>query len=210
MRIMPNVKQRSEEWFKLRCGRPTSSQFSRIITATGKPSKQADDYMIELVADCLCPGESDWTGNQYTDRGTELEPKAREEFARIMQVIVEEVGFCTRDDEVAGCSPDGLVKDAQGNYIAGVELKCPLPKTHAKYVMEDKLPDAYKQQVHGSMAVTGLDFWYFMSYCPGMKPFILLIERDAYTDTVSKELDSFLIRYAAVRESLLPKLAIQD
>ena len=130
MKIWPNLEQRSEAWFKARAGRPTASKFSKIITAaSGRLSQQAEDYMIELIADCICPGESDWGGNKFTDYGEELEPEARKCFEQVMGLNVEQPGFITRDDEVVGCSPDGLVLDAQGEYIAGLEIKCLLPKS---------------------------------------------------------------------------------
>jgi len=34
MIIHPQMIQQSEEWFRARSGRPTASQFSRILTAT--------------------------------------------------------------------------------------------------------------------------------------------------------------------------------
>ena len=116
------------------------------------------------------------------------------------------MGFCTRDDEVVGCSPDSLVIDADGSYVAGLEIKCPMAKHHAAYLIEGSLPDAYKAQVHGSMAVTGLTSWWFMSYCEGLAPFILKVDANGYTDQVSEALDKFVIFYAAHRAKLIPLL----
>ena len=67
MKIWDDMEQRSEQWFRARAGRPTASEFSRIITETGKDSGQWDDYAIELVAQCLRPDEVAWTGNRHTD-----------------------------------------------------------------------------------------------------------------------------------------------
>lgn len=166
------------------------------------------DYATELVAECIRPDEDGFMGNRHTDRGEELEPEARELFAKVMGVKVKEIAFVTRDDEIVGCSPDSLII-SNGKYVAGLEIKCPLPKNHAKYLVGNCLPNDYKQQVHGSMAVTGLDYWYFMSYCQGMKPFILRVERDSYTDLVSDALDRFLVFYADHRKKLLPMLIIK-
>ena len=206
MKIFPNMEQRSESWFRARAGRPTASQFSRLLTPTGKDSSQWDGYAIELMAQCIRPDEIGFEGNFHTDRGNDLEPEAREEFARIMGMSVTEVGFITRDDEVIGCSPDGLIRGPNGAILAGLELKCPLAKNHAGYLIEGKLPDSYRPQVHGSMAVTGLDFWYFMSYCPGLAPFIIRVERDDYTAKLSDALDRFLMFYAARRKEVMPLL----
>ncbi|RYD94901.1 MAG: hypothetical protein EOP61_20755, partial [Sphingomonadales bacterium] len=135
MIIWPEMEQRTEQWFRARAGRPTASQFSRIITATGKDSEQWDDYAIELVAQCIRPDEVEWSGNRHTDRGEELEPEAREVFSELMDLETREVGFVTRADEVIGCSPDALVYQPNGREpVAGLEIKCPLAKHHARYL----------------------------------------------------------------------------
>ena len=40
-----DVEQGSARWYQLRLGRPTTSNFHRIVTAKGEPSKQALAYM---------------------------------------------------------------------------------------------------------------------------------------------------------------------
>ena len=205
MKIIENLEQGSEAWFEVRTGRPTASNFGRIITPTGKDSSRWEGYALDLIADCIRPDMVDFVGNRHTDRGNELEPEARAEFARIMDMEVKQVGFITRDDGIVGCSPDGVLY-RNGKIVAGLELKCPLAKNHAKYLVEGVLPKDYAPQVHGGMAVTGLDYWYFMSYCQGMAPFILRVERDGFTTKVSDSLDRFLIFYAARRKEVMPKL----
>ncbi len=207
MKIWPDMEQRSEAWFRARAGRPTASQFDRLLTPTGKDSSQWDDFALELAAQCIRPDEVVWEGNAHTDRGNELEPEARETFSEIMDLETREVGFITRDDEVIGCSPDSLIYSPDHpEPIAGLELKCPLSKHHARYLVDGELPAKYKPQVHGSMAVTGLRYWYFMSYCPGLAPFITRVEWDSYTDKMADALDRFLLYYAQRRKEVMPKL----
>ena len=194
MKIWPNLLQGSEAWHAARTGKLTASNASKIITAGGKLSAQRDDYMDELISDCFCPGQNAWHGNANTDRGTAMEPLARAEFERRTSLEVEEVGFVTREDGVIGCSPDGLIS-RDGSYVAGLEIKCPLPKTHLRYLLDGKLPDAYKPQVHFSMMVTGLP-WHFFSYCPGMRPLHLFVEADAYTATLKATVEEFVQRYS--------------
>jgi len=146
--------------------------------------------------------------NEYKRKRLEFEPEAREAFIKHTGLSVVEVGFVTRDDTIVGCSPDFLIVDAQGNYIAGGEMKCPIPATHVGYVLDGKLPDDYKQQVHGGMAVTGLNQWHFWSYFPGMQPFHLVVHRDEYTEKLSRSLDEFVILYQQAREKVIPKLRL--
>ena len=209
MKVFPHVLQGSEEWLAMRKGRPTASNFDKIITAAkGDLSKQRFDYMATLISECFCPEFVTWAGNFATDRGNELEPEARQAFMDRTGLNVVQVGFCTQDNGVVGCSPDALIVNDTGDYIAGVELKCPFPATHVKYVADGVLPDDYKQQVHGSMAVTGLNEWHFWSYFPGMRPFHLKIERDDYTVKVESALEQFMIEYGALSARVKPQLII--
>lgn len=206
MIIWPDMEQQSEAWFRARAGRPTASMFSNILSPTGKESIDTWlTYATALTAQCINPRMvPTFTGNRHTDRGNELEPIAREEFARIMGLETVQVGFITRDDEIVGCSPDSLVRKPMGKeFIAGLEIKCPNGEKHHADWLANKLPDVHKPQVHGSMAVTGLRFWYFISYSPGFPPLIVRNEWDEYTDKMSDALDRFLIFYAETRKEQL-------
>jgi putative phage-type endonuclease len=201
MKIWGELLQGSDQWHAARTGKITASNAAKIITAGGKPSGQRDDYMIELISDCFAPGQNGFQGNFATDRGTALEPLARDAFTEQTGLPVVEVGFVTREDGVIGCSPDGLIVASNGLHESGLEIKCPLPKTHLRYLLDGTLPDTYKPQVHFSMMVTGLP-WHFWSYCPGMKPLHLEIEPDDYTDKLQNMVDDFVMEYSAKWEKV--------
>ncbi len=212
MKIHTGFLQGSEQWFSLRRGRVTASQFKRIITpAKGEYSKQAAGYMRDLLVESFCPDFAKFIGTFYTDRGTEMEPEARKAFEAHTGLTTEQVAFVTSErwQHVVGCSPDSLIKDGD-KYVAGLELKCPSPFTHAEYIEAGVLPDEYKAQVHGSMAVTGLNRWHFFSYFPGLAPFHLVVERDAYTAKLADALDQFVIEYGAYRARMTPKLQAKE
>lgn len=211
MKILWNLEQGSAEWKEKRKGKPTASGFSNIITAAkGELSKSADGYINQLIGETFCPDWEDWQGNKFTERGKEFEAEAREAFqAELIAGDLVEVGFCIADDGVCGCSPDGLILDINKEPVSGVEIKCPSPKTHVGYVRGGVLPDDYKQQVHGSMAVTGLCEWHFWSYFPGMKPLHVIVERDEYTAKLEAALAQFVEMYREARELALPKLQIK-
>lgn len=204
-----HLEQGSEDWLNVRKGRPTASGFDAIVTATGKPSTQAKGYIRELIAECFCPDFKNWFGNQMTERGKEVEAEARQAFIDATGMPVEQVGFVLADDGVCGCSPDSLIKESNA-YVAGLEIKCPAPKTHVGYVLDGVLPDEYKQQVHGSMVVTGLNQWHFWSYFPGLQPFHIIVKRDEYTEKVAKSLESFVADYKKTMVDAVPKLKIND
>ena len=209
MKIWPILHQQSEAWFEARRAKVTASRFDEIITPTGKDSGQWESLACSLCAEIIRrpnSDESSFFGNKHTDRGNELEPVAREVFAKAIGREVEQVGFITRDDEIVGCSPDGLIRGPRGGLIAGVEIKCPIPENHALYMAAGGVPPKYMPQVHGSMAVTGLKWWYFVSYCEGYRPLIVRAERNEYTEKVEDALDRFVAYYAAMQAKLLPLL----
>lgn len=206
MKAWPDIQQGSEAWFSLRELRPTASNASRVITATGKDSSSWPGYVREMVDAKIRPRAlreaTMWTGNRHTDRGNEMEATARRIFTERMALEVAEVGFITRDDGVWGCSPDGLVLQ-NGSVVAGLELKCPDGPKHLEHLDGGELPADYLQQVHCSMAVTGLPHWYFVSHCEYYEPLILRIDRDGYTAKVEDAMNRFQAFHEAERGRLM-------
>ncbi|MBK1884660.1 YqaJ viral recombinase family protein [Luteolibacter pohnpeiensis] len=208
MKLWPDVIQGSEDWFALRELRPTASNAKKVITATGKDSASWKPYIYEMTDAKIRPRgvreATAFAGNAHTDRGKELEPLARNEFTKIMGLAAAEVGFVTRDDKVWGCSPDGLVLCPKTNdVVAGLEIKCPDGPKHQAHLDGGVLPADYIQQVHASMVVTGLNHWYFVSYCPYYETFILRVDRDGYTAKVEDAMDRFQTFYKAERPRLM-------
>jgi len=114
---------------------------------------------------------------------------------------VDEIGFCLDDTGEYGASPDGLVGES-----GLLEVKCPAPHTHVGYLLGDKLPTKYVPQVMGQLAVTGLDFCDFASYCPGLDIFIVRVQRDeAYIDALKLALAAFQVEMDK-RKGILLKL----
>lgn len=175
MQVYDDVEQGTESWHKLRCGVPTASQFSNILTPTGKPTtgQRAINYRNTLLAEWMIGGAVESYQSEWMLRGSAYESEAREAFTFIMDIQVDEVGFCLSDNPYSGCSPDGLIGED-----GGLEIKVPAPHTHVQYLIDGKAPNDYIPQLQGSMMVTGRDYWYFMSYHPGMDPLILKVERD--------------------------------
>mgnify|MGYP003870864863 CR=1 FL=1 len=204
VKLFEKMEQGSEQWYAVRKGRATASEMSKILTSTGRLSTQALGYMRKLARECVCDDPLEFMGNKYTDWGKGMEEEARAHFVRVMRMDVVEVGFCARADGAPlGCSPDGLIVGATGGWVGGLEIKCPQVDTHVGYLMDGRLPSNYKLQVHGSMAVTGLPYWYFMSYFPGLNPLIVRVDADDFTQTVTAALDQFVVDYAEERERVL-------
>lgn len=167
------VEQGSPDWFSLRCGKPTASNFSRLVDSKGKPSKSLAGYANELAGELFAGRTLDqFEGNAWMNRGKEMEAEAIKLYAFTTAADVQRVGFVTADDDAAGCSPDALV-DADG----GLETKCLKAEHHIAamtyYQKHGKAPTSYVQQVQGGMLICQRTWWDLMFFHPDMPPLII-------------------------------------
>lgn len=188
MRVL-NHEQGTQEWLTSRLGCPSGSGFDKLITSTGKPSTQSEGYINQLIAELITGKPTEFRVTEAMERGTELEPMAREFYELASGNEVQEVGFCMHDSLRCGVSPDGMTEDG------GLEIKCPAPHNHVAYLREGKLPTKYKQQVMGCLWVTGRDWWDFVSYHESMPALIVRVHRDedyinALANEVAKAVDT--------------------
>ena len=172
MRIL-EAEQGSEEWLAARVGRPSASQFHKLVTSKGKASTSADKYIDLMISERLTGRSELIFVTDAMQRGTDLEPEARAYYELVTGNEVEEVGFILDDSGEFGCSPDGLV-----GYDGGVEIKCPAAHNHVAWARKGVCPSKHYAQVQGCMYITGRKWWDFMSYHPDIKPLIVRVERD--------------------------------
>lgn len=205
--IIHNVAQLSDEWWALRAGVPTASEFKRIITAKDRlPSKGQAGYAAELAADLVCQSPEYFTKkgrpiNAHTDYGRDMEEEARQWYAFTNKVEVCQVGFITTDDGRFGCSPDILIKK-EGAWSGGVEIKCVQAHKHAGFALKGTLPLEYTAQVHGCLAVTGLPYWDWVAYCPGMTQVVVRVEPNDFTEALKVQMEAFDKLYQEVKAKL--------
>jgi len=187
--IINDIEQGTPEWHALRLGNPGASNVSKIITNKGDPSKQADDYMRQLAGEIITGQCEETFQSIHMEKGLQRENEARTLFELIYDVNIQQVALVYKDAQKKfHVSPDGLIGDN-----AGIEVKCPMMKTHVKYLLENRLPTDYFSQVQMSLYVCEREFWYFMSYCPGLLPLILKIERDnVFIGKLEAELEKFV------------------
>ena len=174
--IVHDVEQRSPEWSALRCGRPTASDFNRLITSSGKPSSSLSDYAATLAAELYAGRQLEaWQGSQWTERGIELEPEARSHYEFVNGVEVRQVGFVT--DGEAGCSPDGFVGDD-----GMVEFKCLSPWNHvqayAYWRRSGDIFSTYVAQVQGQLLLCRRKWVDLVFYHPDLPSFTARILPD--------------------------------
>ena len=171
-----DCKQGTPEWLQLRLGIPTASDFDQLITPEWKIRTGAmpETYMYsKLIERLLGYSPKEVGGTFEMGQGVILENEARPWFEFAHDTKVQTVGFCTTDDGRIGCSPDGLIGDD-----GGIEIKCPQPERALRYIVEGGVPKEYLAQVHGSMYVTGRNWWIFLSYSRQFPAHVVRVERD--------------------------------
>lgn len=196
-----DVCQLDGEWHKLHIGRVTGSELQNLVTPefairTGETPKT---YLYRKLAEAyrgtVLPGFSTWA----TEQGQELEYEARAWYSLTYDDHpCRIVGFVEHDNGRCGASPDALLGED-----GGLEIKCPEPHTHVKYLMQGVLPKEYAPQVHMNLYATGRKWWRFVSYRRGFPEFVLHIERDEkIIEQIEKALDRFYVEFDLGLEKL--------
>lgn len=197
-----DVVQGSPEWFQLRLGIPTASEFDKIITTMGAASKSADMYANQLIAEEIAgePVET-FEGNSWTQRGKELEPEAAKFYEQLRDCTCEVIGFCTDDARTMGASFDRFVGDD-----GLLEIKVPAPKTHVSYLLNENVSREYYPQIQGQLLISGRKWCDIISYHPKMPPSIIRVDRDqAYLMDMVKHMNNFKKTLAAKRSILIDR-----
>lgn len=199
-----DVDQGSLEWLQARVGLVTASEIDALVSPLWKVRKGegVETYLAQKLAE-------KWTGAPLPgfmtldmEAGQILEQEARPFAAIELGKDIQPVGLITDDEAFAGCSPDGLIVGER----SGIEIKCPLAKTHVKYLLADEVPAEYMAQVQFSLYVTGYDRWYFLSYRRSFPPLIKVVEPDkAAFAAFGEALGGFKARFEASWAQLVDK-----
>jgi len=193
--IIHDVEQNSPEWFELRAGIPTASEFSNLVTSKGAPSKALEKYSYTLAAEAFTGGQVDaWEGNQYTDRGHELEAKAISAYEFMNDVEVTLAGFVTTDDGLIGCSPDGLIGDD-----GLIEIKCLGHKAHIEtiiyYADKAAAPPKYFQQAQGQMMICDRKWCDLVFYYPTLPMLVIRqLPNKIFCESLALEIKTVVVR----------------
>lgn len=171
------MPQRTPEWFQVRIGIPTASEFKNLVTPEFSIRSWATEMPNTYLAAKLSEkwkGEPDEGYSSFAmEQGEIRENQAIPWYEDVFEVEIERVGFITTDDGRSGASPDGLI-----GLKGGLEIKVPLPKTHVRYLLKRELPDEYETQVHGSIFVADAKGWAFVSWRPEFPKLVMHIARD--------------------------------
>jgi len=145
------VEQNSPEWLALRTGRPTASEFAKVM-AKGRGATRAT-YMRTLAGERITGDHHEGHSNAHMQRGHDMEDELRRGYAFRENVDPTPAGFVTLGRY--GASPDSLV-GADGL----LEVKSKAPHLLVDVVRKgdesaDWYPPEHRAQIQGQLYVTG-------------------------------------------------------
>jgi hypothetical protein len=185
--IVHTCEQGSAEWYAVRKGIPTASEFQTILTKGrgGGPSLTRRTYMLKLAGEILTGEPMDSANTFHMERGKALEPEARDLYAFLADCEPQQVGLITSGR--AGCSPDSLIGSP-----GMLEIKTKLPHLLLDAMLNDAFLDEHKAQCQGQLWIAEREWVDLAVYWPGLPLFVKRAYRDeAYIKTLAEAVDAF-------------------
>lgn len=146
-----------------RLGCLTASQLHRVTRKkNGDWSGEATTYAWQLVAERLTGLATDTHSTAAMRWGIDHEADGLALLAKTSgKTLLPGRWVLHRTIERFGATPDAFVEDS-----AVVEIKCPLPATHAAWLAHDGVPEQYLDQIVAQAACAGLTRAIWASYDP--------------------------------------------
>ena len=198
MPVLHDVAQYSEDYDRLKIGIPTSSNFHKIITPQGKPSKQWREYACVLIAERILQQRIEFYNSPVMERGLIVEAEAADWYEFDHDVTVQRIGFITDDERTMGCSPDRLVGDA-----GLLEIKAPLPQTQVGYWISGELSERFRPQLQGQLYITQRSWVDILCWHDVLPKLIMRVEPDEkFIKALGRELRIFNYFVEGVMEKI--------
>jgi len=197
-----DCEQGSDEWYALRRGLITASQFATVMRQgrkKGEPSLTRREYMLKLIGERLTGDPMYSYQNDHMERGKEQEAEARDAYVFMTDAECRRVGFIKNHG--VGCSPDSLIGDD-----GMLEIKTKLAHLQLDVLLTGVMPAEHLAQVQGQLWVACRKWCDFVSYCPRLPLFKIRIYRDPqYIETLANAVDLFEREMATLMEAIQPK-----
>jgi hypothetical protein len=196
--IFHDVAQYSEAYDRIKLGIPTSSNFHKIITAQGKPSKQWRDYACLLIAERILQRRTELYHSPAMERGLIVEAEAVDWYEFDQDVTVQKIGFITDDNHMVGCSPDRLVGED-----GLLEIKAPLPHTQVEYWISGELGERFRPQLQGQLYISQRSWVDIVCWHDVLPKLVVRVEPDEeFIKALDRELEMFNYFIERVMEKL--------
>ena len=176
-----DVAQGSAQWFALRSGIPTASEFDSIIQPKKmEPAAARHKYACRLICERLMNWQAEsLEGVRHIEAGRENEPLAIAQLEFTSGITTRPLGFVTTNDGRFGASPDRAADVAADLSSIGtaIEVKSPQIPTQMQYLLLGHA-EAYRCQVQGQLYVAEADKAIFYAFNPRMPPYQVETGRD--------------------------------
>lgn len=182
-----DCEQYSPEWWDVRLGLPTASNFAAIM-ASGEGRRK---LLYQLAGEILTGEPAENYSNAAMQRGKDMEAEARAHYAFTREVQLTRVGFVRRtlpSGRFVGCSPDSLIGDA-----GMLEIKTMAPHLLIQLAESGRFPTEHRAQIHGSLWVSGrqtCDLSIFYRKMP-IAPVYSVIRDEVYIREISNAIEIF-------------------
>jgi hypothetical protein len=198
MPVLHEVAQYSEEYDRLKIGIPTSSNFHKIITPQGKPSKQWREYACVLIAERILQQKIEFYNSPAMERGLIVEAEAADWYEFDQDVTTQRVGFITDDGHTMGCSPDRFVGDD-----GLLEIKAPLPHTQVGYWISGELNERFRPQLQGQLFISQRSWVDIVCWHDVLPKLVMRVEPDEkFINILDRELQIFNFFIESVMEKI--------
>jgi len=171
-----NIPQNEEEWYQLRLGKITASNFATVMANDGKAfGEPAKRYASRIAVESFTRLKLPDYGNDFMIRGVEFEDQARYQYEQENLVTVEPGGFMENDGYGGSADgrvlPDGLI-----------EIKTTIYSTHFERWKNKDYDSSYQWQIQGNIWLYEAKWLDFISFCPEFPPnkrlYVFRVERD--------------------------------
>jgi hypothetical protein len=194
--VIHMCEQGTAEWFDIRKGLATSSEFKCILKGPKGYSQTRRTYMLQLAAERVTGQPPENFFSIYTERGKLLEPEARNLYAMIQDAAPQQVGFITNHG--AGSSTDSLVGES-----GVLEIKTKKAGDLIEVLLADEFCPEHVAQCQGALWITEREWIDLCVYWPGMPPFIKRAYRDEdYIANLASEVAKFNEELAGIVERI--------
>ena len=177
---IPQYEQRSDEWFKQRENKLTSSDAATVIGIN--PYQKSHEVLFKKCGHDLKP----FIGNVATRHGQKYEDEAIDKYCELTNRVNYNFGLIAHEDVyknkdyywLAG-SPDGIALDRDSEFSEPIllEVKCP----YRRKIVMGEIPKYYVPQVQLNMFICDLKLADFIEYCPTTGVLnVVRLERDEY------------------------------
>lgn len=196
MKIYRDIEQGSPEWFKIKLGKVSGTRLKELR------SKDNLGLIDRLIAEIISERIKEVRPNEAMQRGTDMEPIARQAYEDYTGHKVEQVGFIQSSQyEWFGLSPDGIINE-NGKYLKATEIKCPDTEKHVTWIRQGRVPAEHRDQVLSYfIAIPDLIEHDFVSYDNRftVKPILIINTRreDVKEELkeVYEEMDKFWVKF---------------